>query len=78
MFLRDVHDVETGFNVMTSSCLHDGKPNMAGPTTSTTKNVCTWNCPLGLDKLRLIDPQHTIGWPLYDVSLTCGSGVRMF
>ena len=51
VFLKDVHDVKIGFDVMTSS-LHDGMHNMAGPTTSTTNNVCTWNCPLGLDKLR--------------------------
>ena len=78
MFLKDLHDIEIGFYVMTSSCLHDGKPNMAGPTTSTTNNLCIWNFPLGLDKLGLIDPQHTIGWPLYEVSLMCVSGVRMF
>ena len=78
MFLEDLHEAEIGFNVMTSCFLHDGKSNMEGHTTSTTNNLCTWKCSLGLNKLRLIDLQHAIGCPLYQVGLMPGSGVRMF
>ena len=40
VLLKDVHAVETGFNAMTSNCLHDGKPYIAEHTKSTThKNM---------------------------------------